>query len=1227
MKKRLCNLMSCLLAIVLVVGLIPMIVSAAEAGTNQVFEGASYAPGTGATIELKAEKVNDQPVTHMTFDYTIESGETFNIALMPDWSNFYGYLKFNANGEFEDYAGVETKNLDNGAIRVYVDLGKVTKVSGTPSNVIKLLYVHSGWTTATGTISNIRINDAAEHAPRGEIIEPGVNKVIDPVNVGELEFVTFDYKVDNGAFFNVALMPDWSNFFGYYAFTATGAYTTYAGVSTEVLADGYVRATFDMAALTKVSGTPTTAVDFLFVRGDWSDVNGYIDNLQFITHVHNYNAVVTAPTCTAGGYTTYTCACGDTYTGDATEALGHNYESVVTAPSMSAQGYTTHTCANCGDSYVDSYTDFVLESYLVLTENVEVNLTMNQDLYVDLNGFTMSGVLNTNGFKVYGMDAATNGYTCDAMGYFSCVDAEGNAIVPQSNVKTDLSGDVMRYVTVATENGYTFHRIYVGITKRSLAPSVTGVGYKAEFYGDEMVQAQVTGIGYNLWLEGGKTVSRDAAFQNELTLRVKNFDAVNYGETNLYASVWMTIGGETITSTECSLTLRQMVESVNAAVSAYSEEQLQAVRDMIAANPVMESWQIENILKEEVIRGQAIASGTDLICDLGNTELLETLSFDYKVTDGTFNIALMMEDWSNYYGYFAFDAYGNVDAYDGVTLETLEDGYIRVTFDLNALTKYTGSPSAAISLLYIRGNWTDATGYIDNIQYKVYKPTLNFEGAAYAAGTGVTIELKGDKLNDLAVERMTFDYTVESGEYFHIALMPDWSSYYGYIKFDANGAAGNYAGIVTEKLDGGVIRVYVDLSKVTTVYGTPSNVLTLLYVRGDWTNANGTISNICINDAAAQTPRGEGVDTYAGKTILLNNKQALETISFEYKMVSGTKFNIALMPDWSSSFGYFAFGADGARENYAGVTSEVLEDGYVRVTFDMNALTKMTGTPSTAIDFLYIRSYDWSDAFCYIDNVTYTVYQPTLNFAGAAYVPGTGAVIELKDGKVNDQAVTRLTFDYTVESGEYFHIALMPDWSSYYGYYKFDANGVVGNYPGVVTKKLEDGAVRAYIDLSKASTVGTPSNVITMLYVRGDWTNANGTISNICINDAAEYAPRGELVDTSAGKTIVLNNTQEIKTISFEYKMVDGTKFNIALMPDWSNSFGYYAFGPDGARENYAGVTTEVLEDGYIRVTFDLNALTKMTGTPSTAISFMYIRNYDWSDANCYIDNVQFTVQ
>ena len=67
-------------------------------------------------------------------------------------------------------------------------------------------------------------------------------------------------------------------------------------------------------------------------------------------HEHNYEPTVTDPTCTEAGYTTYTCACGDTYTADEVAATGHSYENVVTAPTCTEAGYTTYTCA-CGDTY------------------------------------------------------------------------------------------------------------------------------------------------------------------------------------------------------------------------------------------------------------------------------------------------------------------------------------------------------------------------------------------------------------------------------------------------------------------------------------------------------------------------------------------------------------------------------------------------------------------------------------------------------------------------------------------------------------------------------------------------------------------------------------------------------------------------------------------------------------------------------------------------------------
>ncbi len=52
-------------------------------------------------------------------------------------------------------------------------------------------------------------------------------------------------------------------------------------------------------------------------------------------HEHSYETAVTAPTCTEGGFTTYTCTCGESYVADETPATGHSF----------ADG----TCGVCGE--------------------------------------------------------------------------------------------------------------------------------------------------------------------------------------------------------------------------------------------------------------------------------------------------------------------------------------------------------------------------------------------------------------------------------------------------------------------------------------------------------------------------------------------------------------------------------------------------------------------------------------------------------------------------------------------------------------------------------------------------------------------------------------------------------------------------------------------------------------------------------------------------------------
>ena len=122
------------------------------------------------------------------------------------------------------------------------------------------------------------------------------------------------------------------------------------------------------------------------ISGVDSCFDGVIIHFAQEEHTHSYTAVVIAPTCTAAGFTTYTCSCGNSYKDTYVDALGHNYVSgvctrcnakdpnyqvphahsytaAVTAPTCTAAGYTTHTCS-CGDSYKDNYVNALGHNYV-----------------------------------------------------------------------------------------------------------------------------------------------------------------------------------------------------------------------------------------------------------------------------------------------------------------------------------------------------------------------------------------------------------------------------------------------------------------------------------------------------------------------------------------------------------------------------------------------------------------------------------------------------------------------------------------------------------------------------------------------------------------------------------------------------------------------------------------------------------------------------------------------
>lgn len=227
--------------------------------------------------------------------------------------------------------------------------------------------------------------------------------------------------------------------------------------------------------------------------------------------------------------------------------------------------------------------------YLKLYTDAVVDMTVTGELYIDLNGFDLTGTLT--GGRVYGMDSTTDRYNGADAGHM-----ELTGCTPQVFFKNDITGSVKRYLAVREGSGYSFHRFYLGITHLTLRPTTDGVGYKAVFYGDEAVVNALDTMGYTMQLGDftPRTVQTDQIVSGKtVTLRIDHYDAARYGQTELTAVVFLQLkDGTVISSTPCTMTLRGLFEQLD--IGALTQLQRSQIAAMLERHPVIRNWIIFN---------------------------------------------------------------------------------------------------------------------------------------------------------------------------------------------------------------------------------------------------------------------------------------------------------------------------------------------------------------------------------------------------------------------------------------------------------------------------------------------------------------------------------------------------------------------------------------------------------------------------------------------------------
>ena len=180
--------------------------------------------------------------------------------------------------------------------------------------------------------------------------------------------------------------------------------------------------------------------EILSAAGDLSDCVPVVDNGKVIWYVTDFSApkfYVIDP-----------------------DAHSHNYTSVITEPTCSQQGYTTYTCADCGDSYVTDYTNPVDHVY----ENGSCKWC----------GILASGICGENLTWVLSGD-----YTLTISGTGEMYDFTGST-QPWEDYTQDITAVVIEDGATSVGNYAFFHGYDIASVK--LPDSVKAIGTNAFFY-------------------------------------------------------------------------------------------------------------------------------------------------------------------------------------------------------------------------------------------------------------------------------------------------------------------------------------------------------------------------------------------------------------------------------------------------------------------------------------------------------------------------------------------------------------------------------------------------------------------------------------------------------------------------------------------------------------------------------------------------------------------------
>ena len=209
-----------------------------------------------------------------------------------------------------------------------------------------------------------------------------------------------------------------------------------------------------------------------------------------------------------------------------TAAKLHNANNTYTETANASDGQTIPycTCPTCGGKWLKDFAAIINSTdnkttyhptlqeavkqfpqdsngntYIKMLHSTTENITTNKDLYLDLNGCTVTGDISvTNGYKLYGMDNSSKEYIAPSG---KIVGTVTGTVAPTYQTPGDTND---RYVAIlGVENGtptLSFHRFNISVTgyRFELKAPECALFFIGKFQGDDAAKNHLKELGFTL---------------------------------------------------------------------------------------------------------------------------------------------------------------------------------------------------------------------------------------------------------------------------------------------------------------------------------------------------------------------------------------------------------------------------------------------------------------------------------------------------------------------------------------------------------------------------------------------------------------------------------------------------------------------------------------------------------------------------------------------------------